>query len=109
MKGTMLIISQDKTQNKLINLTRPDSDEFHKAVGGWLELVPYFNTIVWDGKLHDCIAFCDEEGKIKGKPTNFPATILWKLAQGRVNREVDDFLVGNICVVFGDEEFMEEM
>jgi hypothetical protein len=123
----MLVIKGDNsipTTSKITEFTKnPDSDVFHKAVGGYLELVPYFDTIHWDGELHQCVAFCDEEGKIKGKEFNITATLLWKLALERSGkwvgiestgnflevRPMPDYLVGDIAVVWGDKEFMDEL
>jgi hypothetical protein len=108
MKGKMVTIMLDGKMS-CEELKRPDSDKFHAAVGGWLELVPYFDTFLWDGELRKCAVFCDEEGKQKGKEPNIMATILWQMAQDRRRVTVEDHLVGNICVVFGDHEFMEIM
>lgn len=87
------------------------------AVGGYLETVPYFHTIPdpdVDSEAVKCIAFCDEEGKLKGLPLNRVATMLWShsLAAANLDQQVGprspmaDVLVGPIAVVSGDDEFM---
>lgn len=41
--------------------------------GAWLELVPHFDQ--YGGQA--CVAFCDEEGKLKALAMNPRATYLW--------------------------------
>jgi hypothetical protein len=109
MKGRMLIVTPTGSL-PIKELDRyPDVEIFQKAVGGYIELIPYFNTIEWEGVLHQCFAFCDEQGKLKGKELNTPAIVLWKLALDRANRRMNDHLVGTIAIVWGDRKFMEEM
>lgn len=74
--------------------------------GGYLEAVPYFNKIAWDTEVHRCVAFCDEEGKLKGLPINNRANVLWTNAVGEY---VSDVLVGDVVIVWGDEEFMSAL
>jgi hypothetical protein len=129
MQGTMLIFLPNKHEPEVIKFSRaPDLGDFKEAIGGgWIESVPHFNTIEHDGKLQRCIAFCDEEGKLNyrtsGKtasapdPTNSLATILWDKAlrragfPGLMTRDgaVADYLRGRVCIVFGDDEFMENL
>jgi hypothetical protein len=80
----------------------PDHKELHTAIGGYLELIPYLNNY----KGQRCIAYCDEDGKMKGKPLNITACNLWDAAlKGR--SRAGDFLVGTIVILTGDREFME--
>jgi hypothetical protein len=110
MKGTIVIISQHRGHISK-DIDRPELKYFTDAVGGYIEVVPYFTSIVWDGQLHECVAFCDEEGKIKRKEPNVSADLFWRMAQERAGLKmmIDDYLVGDICVVFGDKEFMREL
>jgi Domain of unknown function (DUF3846) len=57
-----------------------------KAVGGYIEIVPTPNS--------PFVMFCDEEGKIKGKPINLTAT---KLADRY--RDWNDPIVGDVALV----------
>ena len=41
--------------------------------GGWLEVIPHFEQY----GARPCVAFCDEEGKLKGLPLNPKATYAW--------------------------------
>ena len=81
----------------------PPIEELKTVVGGWLETVPYFTK--YNGE--PCIAFCDEEGKLKHKPHNPHAQILWEKAYGRPITE--DYLVGNIVIVVGPKSFLSKM
>lgn len=78
--------------------------EIQEAVGGHIEAVPYFNKFTWRSKKRDCVAFCNEEGKLKGLPMNRRATLAWCEALKMIPADV---LVGNIAIVMGDDEFMQ--
>jgi hypothetical protein len=94
---------------------RPGDDQaFRQAVGGHLETVPYFTRITYKGRLHSCVAFCNEEGKLEGLPVNRPATALW-LKQLPPGSEMapfsvaGDVLVGDVAIVFGDARLMRQL
>ena len=74
-----------------------DPDPIREAVGGPIELVPYFNSF----RGEPCVAYCDEYGKVKGKPYNVTANLIWK--------RQDDVLVGDIAIVQGDRAFMRNL
>jgi hypothetical protein len=120
MRGTIVIIDPAEDAPCAVALDRPVTlEELKGAVGGgWLEAVPGFTTLPWGGIVMDCVAFCDEEGKLKNLPHNQVATDLWEQSLRRkgVNlyaphpfRAEPDYLVGPIAVVFGDREFMEKL
>ena len=114
MKGKIVSIKAngDKT---VVELTKPITLESIKEAigGGYIEMVPGFGTIRWDEEWHDCVAFCDEEGKLNNQPFNPHATILWDAALHKHGHclvddkgEYLDILVGDIAVIFGDAELM---
>lgn len=78
----------------------PRLEELQKAVGGWIETVPYFNE--YEAK--PCVAFCNEHGKLEGLPYNYKATVLW-----RHLFETDDVLMGDVAIVQGEPEFMADL
>jgi len=92
MKGNTLIIRVDGTTERQEWTTMPPLSFYQKAVGGYIEAIPYWPV---------GIAFCNEEGKIKGLKMNAHAQMVW------CNR--NDVLVGDIVQVTGDAEFMAEM
>lgn len=101
MKGTMIVIHADK---KLGHKTthfdrRVELEELQAGVGGYIEAIPGFRTFRHDGKNHEVFAFCNE---LKDLPLNDRATFAW-----HSNRRSRDVLVGDIVIVFGDEEFMQ--
>jgi hypothetical protein len=114
MRGTLLIFHPYETRPPEVrHVNGPPTLELLKEGigGGYLETVPYFLTIDHDGVRHNCVAFCDEEGKLKQFDHNPEATIRWDQA---MRRAVGcgcrpDYLVGQIAVVFGDREFMEAL
>lgn len=85
----------------------PDADLIRSAVGGPIETVPYFDTVEIAGHVYQCIAFCDEEGKLAGKPLNSPATILWRKSLNDAGMIINDYLVGDIFIVMGTSEELE--
>jgi hypothetical protein len=85
------------------------------AVGGaHVGIVPGFDTIEYAGKVVACIAFHDQEAKLKHEPINRDATILWDAALMRAGYvgllkpggQIADFLCGHVAVVLGNAEFM---
>lgn len=103
MKGALTIIHPSGEITRKEYTAEIPLEDLNKAVGGYIELVPYFN----DYKGVNCRAFCNEYGKINGLPYNEPATALWERAFGKSVRP--DFLVGSIAIVTGDREFMSEL
>jgi hypothetical protein len=59
----------------------PTLDPLRVAVGVRdIELVPGFDTIEQGGSVMPCVAFCEEDAKLKRRPINKDATILWDAA-----------------------------
>ena len=94
--GKLITLKTDGTVLVEDNVESIGLGRLHEGVGGYIETVPYFNTY----KGEPCFAFCDEEGKLKGKAVNANATRLWYDILGRV---VGDFLVGDILIVQGED------
>lgn len=100
MKG-MAIVIDVAGEPHLHPLTAPPTlEQYHQWVGGYIELIPYFNHFL--GK--ECAAFCNEEGKLENLPINRAATDLWAEQYPQI-RGVD-VLVGNIVIVTGDKELL---
>ena len=122
MKGTMLIY-RPEVPDQPYRLDRkaderrefdhaPKLDELKRALnGGWLESVPYFDTIEFEGAERKCWVLCDEEGKLKDLAYNKRATALWATALMRhgMTGPMGDVLCGPVVVLFGDDEFMEAL
>lgn len=93
-------------------LDRPPSiDELQEAVGGYIEVIPFFDSIAYAGVVMHCVAFCNEDGKREALPINDRANTLWHRALERngMRQLMRDQLVGPIAVVFGDRELMAEL
>jgi hypothetical protein len=100
----------------------PTLTELQEAVDGWIESVPFFNTVLIDGQVIACVAYGNEEGKLANLPVNLAATQAWHRALQRiVNSDGErafpnglcgadgapvDLLVGPIIVVAGDAAFL---
>src|SRR5262245_12882175 len=109
MKGTMVTFAAGEAQRIREFDRAPTLDELKTAIGGgWIESVPYFDHIEWQGKWRRCWAICDEEGKLKGFDINPRATLLWGkvLSAKHGVLRMNDILVGPVAVLFGDAEFM---
>jgi hypothetical protein len=113
MRATFLVFKPGLSKPEILPIDGPPALGVLKAGigGGHLEVVPFFTRIEHGGQMHDCITFCDEEGKLKGLKYNREATFRWD----RSMRVVagcgcsPDHLVGPILVVIGDAEFMEAL
>jgi hypothetical protein len=77
----------------------PSLIDLQTMVGGYVEIVPHWKT--YQGQL--CIAYANEEGKVKGLPFNLEATELWykQLQYARQQSVTGDILVGDIAIVTG--------
>lgn len=104
MKGRLTVVRATDGQHVVTDLQRAVKlEELQAAVGGYIELVPYFTK--FNGA--PCSTFCDEEGKLKSKPFNIAATQLWG-ANSRV-KMAGDILVGDVVIVTGDDEFLSTL
>ena len=104
MQGKMTILKVDGTK-AVVDYDKPiQLDDIQKAVGGWIELVPDFDT--YEGKT-GAVAFCNEEGKLKNLPVNDKATEAWAASIGEGDAaSLGDALVGDVVVIEGDDDFM---
>lgn len=95
---TQILIKVDGTTT--VTQGKPSLEDLQAAVGGYIERVPFYDN--HNGQ--KAIAFCNEEGKLKGKPINSVMTALW---QGSCRTR--DVLVGDIIVLVGPASELEEM
>ena len=102
MKGKFIIIRASGKIEATEITEQPGLAALQVAVGGYLETVPAFDK--YDGQ--DCVAFCNEEGKLRKLPFNSKATLLWDEATGGA---FDDILVGDVVIITGDDELLEAM
>jgi len=134
MKGTMLTISVNGTIKTTPLNAPPALETLQEAVGGYIQPIPYLHSIERDGTVYQCVAFGDEEGKLKKKPVNEAANRIWDAAlkrsghedvryrTGKMARTLDamvrgepppigdkDFLVGPIVIIYGDNDLMSEL
>lgn len=98
---TITIIKSDGTRGSVTCNSKTQYEALRKAVGGYIETLPYFNK--FEGKR--CVAYCNEEGKLRAMPFNIHAQDLWlealkkkdgSLGHVDVNRTI---LVGDVAVV----------
>lgn len=97
MKGQLTVIKTDGTITVTELSAAPALEILQKSVGGWLETVPYFAK--YEGK--PCVAFCNEEGKIRELPFNSVASDLWWS-----QFPTSDALFGDIVILRGDKKFL---
>lgn len=83
---------------------KSDAKQLHDLVGGYIEMIPFKETIVFGGRRY-VGGFCDEEGKLKGKEVNIVANILWAESWQVGLHQMQDVLVGD--VVFFEEGEVE--
>jgi hypothetical protein len=113
MKGMALLSAPNvRVLDELPLAAVPDLLELQRHLnGGYIERVPGFTSIEHRGEVRRCIAFCDEDGKMKGLPINHYATILWKFACQRLKPDetVTDRLCGSVLIIYGDDELMSKL
>lgn len=108
VRGNLLIVPASgeptiREVTEMDGLTKTLQD----IVGGFIETVPHFNKVVWDGEVLRCVAFCNDEGKLMGLPVNSLATLMWHKQLKK--KSVDDVLCGDVVVVWGNDKFMTEL
>ena len=100
MRGKLTVLKVDGSR-VVTNYDSPvPLEHLQAAVGGDIEVVPRLTT--FEGEA--CVAFCDEEGKLRQAGVNSQAQALWQeqcpLIVGL------DVLVGDVAFVQGDDAFM---
>ena len=108
MRGTVIIIRTTEPAVETRHIEGPPQLAPIKdgLEGGYLEAVPGFTHIGYEGELHRCVAFVDEEGMRKGLPYNGLGTALWHAQGGTI---YGDHIKGALVIVFGDDEWMAEL
>lgn len=117
MPKQAMIIIPPRGQIPLFSLDKaPPLDKLQKAVGGYIEAVPYFNHLEYYGNWYDCIAFCNEEGKNQNLEINPLATMSWFLSMNRQFpnqikkvKDLNDVLVGSVCIIVGPKKFLDNL
>jgi hypothetical protein len=113
MQGQLQIIPPGpKDTHRLIQLKRVlTQPELNAAVGGFIRGIPQFDSVIFQGEVRLCLAFCDEEFREKRLASNGWANTLWQLARirryGLGYQDLGDVLAGPIAIVTGDTAFME--
>ena len=92
--STLTIIKPDGTISATTFPGEPPLEALQSAVGGSIEVVPFFNSY----EDEPCTALCNEDGKGQGLPHNNTACDLW-FPQVGIRRIPGDHLVGPIAIV----------
>lgn len=79
MPYVVLVIKTDGTVTRTEQPKAPSYDQLKEAVGGYIETVAYLTKAAFGGEtLTRGTAFANEEGLIKGLPTNHLAMAMWR-------------------------------
>lgn len=81
----------------------PNCDTISELIGGLLEIVPHFDRF----GSNSCVAFCDEEGKLKGLKLNGAATYLWWSCMAHEGFRPDT-LHGPLVIITADDPALLE-
>jgi hypothetical protein len=100
MKGKAFVIPVSGPIREIELTEKVPLKMLQEAVGGYIEAVPAFTH--YRGRT--CVAFCNENGKLDRLPANVRATAAWW-----DRREFGDFLVGDVIIITGDAELLEEL
>jgi hypothetical protein len=118
VKGTIITLPCDGSRLATPIDRSPTLDRLRAAVRVRdIEVVPRFDTIEHAGMIVPCVAFCEEDAKLKRLPINKDATILWDAAllhagyPGllKAGGQISDNLCGQVAAVFGNPEFMRAL
>lgn len=78
MSYHVLEIKTDGTIIKTVQREKPGYEQQRKAVGGYIETIPYFTKMTHEGiEYKRGTAFANEEGQLKGLPFNRKAMEAW--------------------------------
>ena len=102
MKGQLTILhARGKVVTTVRDLDAPPAIEtLQRAVNGQIEAVLYFSE--YNGE--NCVAFCNEDGKLDGLSLNVLATML-----AGPEFMANDVLFGDVAIVTGDDELLEAL
>lgn len=115
MSSNIMIVIDPTQGTSARLLDRPATlAELQEAVGGWIELVPWWHTWHAEGD-EPCQVFCNEEGRLRKLPLNEAATALWQAElltemEAKHLREINareaaliqaEFLCGPVVVLTG--------
>jgi hypothetical protein len=89
--------------------TAPDYKYLRDKIEGPLETVPYFDVFVHDHQRVPAVAFCNEEHKLYEFHYNMAATTFWKIILNEHGIELDDALGGNVVIIYGDKNILDEL
>lgn len=108
MKGTIAGIDCMTGQILTMDTTDPNViDYVEQIVKGSAEVIDGFDRFMppWLRGYQKCIAFRNNAGKERGLKVNAIANAHWLAALK--GKPPHDVLVGNIAIVYGDDEFLE--
>ena len=94
-KCTVLVIPPGGEPHSYEAEKSPPLSELQRLVGGYIEAVPHWRK--YEGAR--CIAYCDEDGKLKNKPVNRWATLTWYRSCGQ---HMGDVLVGDVVIIVNE-------
>jgi hypothetical protein len=81
MSYIVLEIKDDGRIIKTIQPKAPTYEQQRKAVGGYIETIPYFTNVMHEGVVYNRgTAYADEEGHLKQKRLNVNATAMWRFS-----------------------------
>jgi hypothetical protein len=108
IRGTLLLFKPREMRPTVQRITAaPTVRRLRRMVGGFVELVPEFDIIEYEGEVHRCVALC-KHGKHEGLNMNVYATVLWNRARRRKGHPPNpDFLAGPVVIVFSYRALIE--
>lgn len=95
MSGFIVVIPYDRRARRYRARMHPSLRRLQWIVGGSIEAVPHWTS--FQGT--DCVAYCNEEGKLEHLPINHVATAAWHHQAGLLSHP--DWLCGHVVVIVG--------
>jgi hypothetical protein len=114
MRGGLFIVRQNGDIETRSIDRPPTAEELREIVSGYIEMIPYWTHLSVASKNidSDCVGFCDSDGKTIGnKLSNELATAIWEVDLNRkgMSAKGRDYLVGDIVLVWGDQELLDNL
>jgi hypothetical protein len=95
----ILIFTGDRDAPEIHRVTTyPELEFLEDVVGGWVELIPHFTSIDFEG-LQSCTAYRNADRLL---PINYTATVAWHHAMQRDGLLGNSVLVGPVVVLAGE-------
>jgi hypothetical protein len=98
----MLIVTMNGDVVDTPMIVTPRLDVLQKAVGGYIEEIPLWPMVEINGRMVDCVAFANEDGRMLKLGVNEVASNMWRKVHPS-----SYVLLGDVAIVYGHKNFLK--